>query len=55
MRLSGNSEVRYELPVCPSSGGRFFFRVFVMVSDFAAVYKLTIKVNANDDLMMVAA
>lgn len=32
-----------------------FFRVFVMVSDFAAVYKLTIKVNANDDLMMVAA
>nr|DAL95307.1 MAG TPA: protein of unknown function (DUF2225) [Caudoviricetes sp.] len=24
MRLSGNSEVRYELPVCPSSGGRFF-------------------------------
>nr|WP_172689267.1 hypothetical protein [Escherichia coli] len=54
MRLSGNAEVRYELPVCPSSGGRFF-RVFVMVSDFAAVYKLTIKVNANDDLMMVAA
>lgn len=24
MRLSGNAEVRYELPVCPSSGGRFF-------------------------------